>query len=256
VGIPDDERPRGDVEPVPTARPAGSTRAVDRALALLEHVVATPIGPTLVETARAAELPVSTAARLLNSLESRGLIRRAKDGRYWTGPRMFAVAAAAMRGLPVYELAEPHLNQLCAETGESSYLVMPVDEGRAVYIRQVQSRSSIRHASWLGRTIESTGTATGAALSGDVHEGFAVNRGSIEPDAATAAAPVYSASGEIEAAISVIAPSFRLSDQRLIEVGRLVAARAGALSTELGAPAPSADPLVPSSGKAYRTTGR
>jgi DNA-binding IclR family transcriptional regulator len=173
---------------------------------------------------------------------------------------MFAVAAAAMRGLPVYELAEPHLEQLCAETGESSYLVMPVDEGRAVYIRQVQSRSSIRHASWLGRTIELAGTATGAALGDDdLPEGFAVNRGAIEPDAATAAAPVYSATGAVEAAISVIAPSFRLSDQRLVEIGRLVAEHADALSRELGAPAAPAspaDPAIPLRGNAYRTMGR
>jgi DNA-binding IclR family transcriptional regulator len=241
------------------ARPPGSTRAVDRALALLEHVVTASAAPSLVEAARAVELPVSTAARLLASLESRGLIRRAPDGRYWPGSRMFHVAAAAMRGLPIYELAEPHLEELCAQTGESSYLVIPVDRRRAVYIRQVQSRSSIRHASWLGRTIDTTGTATGDALRGKTGElGYAVNRGAIEPDAATAAAPVYSAGGEIEAVMSVIAPSFRVSDQELTEIGAIVAGHARALSVELGASPEllGSGPSVPSRGKAYRRTER
>jgi DNA-binding IclR family transcriptional regulator len=242
------------------SRPPGSTRAVDRALALLEHVVSAPAAPSLVEAARAVDLPVSTAARLLASLETRGLIRRAADGRYWTGPQMFAVAAAAMRGLPIHELAEPHLEDLVAQTSESAYLLVPVSEGRAVYISQVQSRSSIRHASWLGRTIDLAGTASGAALSGtDLTDGYAVNRGAIEPDAATAAAPVYSATGGIQAAMSVIAPSFRVSDQRLMEIGRLVAEHATALSVELGVSPESlasATPPVPLHGKAYRRTGR
>lgn len=241
------------------SRPPGSTRAVDRALALLEHVITASTAPSLVEAARAVELPVSTAARLLSSLETRGLIRRAPDGRYWPGPRMFHVAAAAMRALPVYELAEPHLEELCAHTGESAYLLMPVDRRRAVYIRQVQSHSSIRHASWLGRTIDTAGTATGDALAGSTGDrGYAVNRGAIEPDAATAAAPVYSAGGEIEAAMSVIAPSFRVSDERLAEIGALVASHARTLSIELGA-APellAPEPPVPSRGKAYRRTER
>lgn len=236
------------------SRPQGSTRAVDRALALLEHVVSAPAAPSLVEAARAVELPVSTAARLLASLESRDLLRRGADGRYWAGARMFAVAAAAMRGLSVYELAEPHLEELSAQTGESTYLVVRVDEQHGVYIRQVQSRSSIRHASWLGRTIELAGTATGAAFDDrELVDGYAVNRGAIEPDAATAAAPVRSAGGEIEAVMSVIAPSFRLSDQRLMEIGRLVAAHAQALSLEIGAaPAAAAERPIPSHGNVYR----
>src|SRR5689334_20500201 len=119
------------VQPMSAARPAGSTRAVDRALALLEHVVTAPAAPTLAEAARAAELPVSTAARLLATLEGHRLIRRAADGRYWPEVRMFELAAATMRGLSVHELAEEHLEALRAETGESAYLLVPVGDDRA-----------------------------------------------------------------------------------------------------------------------------
>ncbi len=242
---------------------AGSTRAVDRAFGLLQHVVTAPSAPTLAQAARSAQLPLSTVARLLSTLERQGLVRRGADGRYWPGPRMFHVAAATMRGLPAFEFAGEHLEALSAATGESAYLLVPAGSDQAVYIRQVQSASSIRHSSWLGHTIPLAGSATGAALAGAVGaEGYALNRGAVEPDTATAAAPVRSGDGSVVAAISVIAPAFRVDDAGLEAIGRLVAAHAQALSLELGAPDADAGrdgaaaSRLPSDGIASRTAER
>jgi urocanate hydratase len=165
---------------------------------------------------------------------------------------MFHVGAAALRVLPIYDLAGDHLEALRVHTGESAYLLLPVGGDRAVYVRQAESDSSIRHASWLGRTIDLAGTATRRAFAGDVGEaGYVTNRGSsIEPDASTAAAPVRSAAGSIEAVISVIAPSFRVPDERLHAIARLVAEHARAMSRELGAP--DAEPTAPEAATAER----
>jgi urocanate hydratase len=217
--------------------PTDATRAVDRALSLLEHIVTSDTPPNLTEAARLAELPVSTAARLLKGLERRRLVRRSAGGRYWPGTRMFHLAASAMRSLPVHDLADEHLRALTAATGESSYLLIPVEPRFAVYVRQCESPSSVRYASWLGRTIPLSGTASGAAFRGELDEGgFASARDAIEPDTATAAAPVIDASGEIQAVISVIAPSFRVDDDQLRAIGELVAEHGRTLSAQLGAP--------------------
>jgi urocanate hydratase len=227
--------------PEPTAMsssgPADATRAVDRALSLLEYVVTSETAPSLTEAARLAALPVSTAARLLKGLERRRLVRRSADGRYWPGARMFHLAASAMRSLPVHDLADEHLRALTAATGESSYLLIGSEPGLAVYVRQCESPSSVRYASWLGRAIPLEGTATGAALRGETPAGgYTTARDAIEPDTATAAAPVIDGSGEIQSVISVIAPSFRVDDDRLRAIGGLVAEHARALSAQLGAP--------------------
>jgi len=217
------------------ARATEATRAVDRALLLLEEILTAEAAPSLTEAARLAGLPVSTAARLLKGLERRGLVRRGSAGRFWPGPRMFHLAASSMRALPVHELAQEHLLALTAATGESSYLLIPGGSGTAVYVRQSESRSSVRHTSWLGRAIALEGTATGAALRGELGPGgYASGRGAVEPDTATAAAPVRDASGAIQAAISVIAPSFRVDDRGLEAIGAHVAEHARALSAELG----------------------
>ena len=217
--------------------PADSARAVSRALSLLEHVVTSETPPSLAESSRFVGLPVSTTARLLKALERRALIRRDAVGRYWPGVRMFHLATSAMRALPLHDLAEDHLRALTGATAESSYLLIPSSPGMGLYVRQVESPSSIRHASWVGRAIPLAGTATGAALVGSVGaRGYAIGRHAVEPDTATAAAPVFAASGEIQAAISVIAPSFRVDDAQLEAIGALVAEHARALSAQIGAP--------------------
>jgi IclR family acetate operon transcriptional repressor len=219
-----------------TSTPPASTRTVDRALTLLEFVVTAEQPPTLAECGRAAGLALSTASRLLGTLTTQGFVRRAVDGRFWPGTRMLRSAAVCMRRLPVFDLSEEHLRALADETGETAYLLVAAEPGTAVYLRQVESAAAIRHASWLGRTIPLAGTATGAALAGDVGDvGYATNRGAVEPDSATAAAPVHEAAGGIGAVISVIAPAFRVDDDRLHEIGRMVASHARTLSAPLGA---------------------
>jgi urocanate hydratase len=219
-----------------TSSSQGSTRTVDRALGLLAHVSTAERPPTLAEAARAVGLPLSTTSRLLRTLENQRYIRRTADGRYWPGAQMIQIAAVAMRTFRIFDLAQEHLEALSAESGESSFLAVPEGTGRAVYVRQVESSSFIRAAAWLGRTIPMNGTATGAALRGRVGpEGYATNRGAIEPDSVTAAAPVYAAGAEIQAAISVIGPAYRIDDVRLHDIGLSVVEHARTLSTEVGA---------------------
>lgn len=228
---------------MPPTSPPASTRTVDRALTLLEFVVTAEHPPTLADCGRAAGLALSTTSRLLGTLTTQGFLRRSEDGRFWAGTRMLRSAAVCMRRLPVFDLSDDHLRQLAEETGETAYLLVPAEPGTAVYLRQVESAAAIRHASWLGQTIPLAGTATGAALAGEAGErGYATNRGAVEPDSATAAAPVYEAGGEIGAVVSVIAPAFRVDDERLHEIGRAVAAHARVLSAQLGA---RLDPAAP-----------
>jgi DNA-binding IclR family transcriptional regulator len=211
------------------------TRTVERALTLLAAVAED--GGTLSQLARAAELSPSTASRLLATLAGQELVRRDEYGRYGPGTRLRQLAAVALRSDPVYELAGPHLAELAHETGEAANLAVPADEHRVVYLRQAASSKLVQTASWAGRTIPRRGTALGAALRGAVGEGGYVARaGAVEPDVTSIAAPVYDADGKIAAALSVLAPNYRVSPARIDKCGRAVARHAGELSRSLGAP--------------------
>ncbi len=211
------------------------TRTAERALRVLSAVALATDRPTLGAVAAEAGLPLSTTSRLLRTLEREAFVGRAADGRYWPGSRLLQVGARAIGGLPVAVLAGPHLEALAAATGETAYLLVPGEPGQGVYVGQLQSESSIRHAEWLGRAIPLEGTAAGAALAGDLADGgYALNRGAVEPDTATAAAPVVDVLGRRVAVLSVIAPAYRVDEAELHRIGRLVAAAATELSSQLG----------------------
>jgi DNA-binding IclR family transcriptional regulator len=217
------------------AEAPGATRTVERALTLLEAVAET--GGSLSELARATDLSPSTASRLLATLAQHEYVSRDGSGRYHAGPRVRRLAAAALRGDDLYELAGPHLQALAAETGETANLAVAADSQRVVYLRQVASPRLVRTDSWAGRTIPRRGTALGAAMRGDVGaEGFVARTGTIEPDVASIAAPVYGPGGDIVAAISLLAPSYRTSAARVRPLGRALVSHAVELSRSLGAP--------------------
>jgi DNA-binding IclR family transcriptional regulator len=215
---------------------AGSTRTVDRAFDLLSAVTenARP-GASLSELARATELSPATASRLLATLLKRGLVRRDEQGLYRPGLGLMQMAAVVLRGEPLYELAGGHLVELAAASGETANLGVAVDDDRALYLRQVAGDQRVQTATWAGRTIPREGTAMGAALAGSVGAGgYAVSRGSLEPDITSIAAPVRDYHHEIIAALTILAPSYRTSDADVERYGKLLVEHAAALPPALG----------------------
>lgn len=220
-------------DPSPQAQ-AGSTRTVDRAFDLLAAVTDGG-GATLSELARGAGLAPATASRLLATLVRRGLLRRDERGTYRPGLGLMQMAAAVLRGEPLYELAGPHLTALARDSGETANLGIAVDDDRALYLRQVAGEQRVQTAAWTGRTIPRAGTAMGAALAGSVQrDGYAVSRDSLEPDITAIAAPVRDHHGEIVAALSILAPSYRTGDRDVERYGRLLVEHATALSIASG----------------------
>jgi DNA-binding IclR family transcriptional regulator len=211
------------------------TRTVERALTLLAAVAED--GGTLSQLARAAELSPSTASRLLGTLVNGALVRRDEHGCYHAGTRLRQLAAATLREDPLYELAGPHLEALAGETGETANLAIAADEDQVVYLRQVVGRRLVQSAGWAGRTVPRQGTAVGDALRGALdRSGYVARMGTVEPDVTSIAAPVYAADGQIAGALSVLAPTYRVSRPRVEECGRAVAIHAAELSRSLGAP--------------------
>jgi DNA-binding IclR family transcriptional regulator len=217
-----------------------SVRAVERALRLLECFSEGQPTLALTEYARMASLPVSTAYRLLATLENMGFVRRNPDGAYGCGARLLQIGLTALQNVTAYNVAEPHLLRLSEVTGESAYLGIPAEENQIIYVRQSLSPKAVRHSAWLGRGVPYKGTAIGAAMHGKVGErGFAATRHTIEPDVAAIAAPIHSRDGSIVAAINVVGPSYRISDSDIDRFGAAVVDAARAVARELGARAPA-----------------
>ena len=218
---------------------AATRTRVARAFAVLEAF--TPERPSLAlsEVARRAALPLTTTHRLLAELCAAGALEREPDGAYRVGLRLWEIASLAPRGVPLREAALPFLEDLYEVTHENAQL--GVREGHDVlYIERITGRRAVRvltrvggrfplHASGIGLVLlahapESVQhevregplqrftdyTITDPARLGRVlaqvrRDGVAVSERQVTEDAMSVAAPITDSSGEVIAALSVVA---------------------------------------------------
>ena len=210
-----------------------STRTVERALALLAAICERG-SANLADSARDCDLAPSTALRLLRTLETTGFVMRDEQGgTYRPGARLIQLGAQALSNESLVDLAEPSMEKLVAETGESVYLSVEGHGGTALYIAIVEGTHSVRHASWVGRTVPLDTSAAGLALRGRVPEsGYIVVERGVEADVTAIAAPVYSAT-RIVGAMSLVVPSYRLTEGQAAEFGRMLTSATGEVSALL-----------------------
>ncbi len=192
-------------------------RSVGRVLDLLEFVLASR-ACNLTTAASATGLTPTTALRHLRALEARGYVDRDDDGRFSPGPTMLRLGAALTDFGPVehlVSLAQPLLDSLATQTGESAYLAI-ADDSAATYVATAESPRTIRHVGWVGQYIALEGTAVGAALAAP---GSTIVRvGAVESDI-TAVSRAVPMPGRLGVAISVVGPNHRLDDLERTRVG-------------------------------------
>jgi IclR family acetate operon transcriptional repressor len=216
-----------------------STRTVERALALLS-AVCTDGSLTLSDAARVVDLSASTALRLLRTLEGSGFVSRDPGGNFRPGASVIQLGALALGQESLVSLCTPHMKRLVAKTGESCYLSIPGPGDTGIYIAIVEGTRSVRHTSWVGRSIPLEGSAAGQVLTGGQPDrGFAIVRSGVEDDITAVAAPIV-IGGRTVAALSIVVPSYRLGEAKAIKIGEELVRVADNILTE-----PSGDHELP-----------
>lgn len=213
------------------------TRTVERALALLATVCRED-APSLTECARSTELPPSTVLRLLRTLEKADFVARGADGLYRAGPQLVQLGARALGQRPVVEASLPSMARIVAQTGETTYLSVLGPGSTALYVAMIEGTHSIRHASWVGRTVPLDGSAAGAVLRGLLPaQGYVTLRSAVEADVTAIAAPVLRPGGVV-GAISIVGPDYRIDEATTARFGSLLTKEAAAVSAALGVGSP------------------
>lgn len=125
--------------------------SVVRALRIIEALAVSPAG--LSETARRVDLPKSSVARLLSTLEQVEAVERDPDGRlYRLGPKVQRLSAAAGGPAQLAAFARPYLNDLTSLTGEAAGVSIP--DGYTVhYVDQTESSHPVQVRDWSGELI-------------------------------------------------------------------------------------------------------
>ena len=138
-----DERPGVHGRPTDVERPP-KTDMVGKALSLLVMLGDAPGATTAADLSRRAELPFSTAYRLLQSLQRAGFVDFDPVGKkYSLGLRVFQLGLYVANSLGFAGTATPVLSRLTEKTQEASILAVQ-DDDRFRTVAKVEGPSTLR----------------------------------------------------------------------------------------------------------------
>ena len=228
------------------------TRAVDRATALLTHIITTTTPPHLQTLAREFDIPKSTASRIISALERQGFVKRDRNGAFLPGEVLTQFAREQNQDSVLVSRMRPILEGLAQQTGETANLAI-TGNGYLKIIDQVDSLFMLGTTNWIGKDVPYHCSALGKVLlaygaipiqSGSLQKltsksittrsrllveletvrkvGYAIIVDELEEGLAAVSAPVRESDGRVIAAISISGPTTRLSNKELNRIGQLI----------------------------------
>ena len=194
---------------------------------------------TLSEIALRSDLPLSTAHRLVNEWVEWGGIVRTEQGRYRVGMRLWKLGMRAPTARRLRTVARPFLEDLYEVTRENVHLAVPDGLG-ALYLERFSSRGAVPVISEVGSRLPLHATGVGLVLlafaprgmleqvieagprqylpntmttdrelrtrlAGIRATGMAISVNEMTLDSFSAAAPIRDHTGEVVAAVSIVA---------------------------------------------------
>lgn len=248
--------------------PTGASKALEKALSLLELVSMRGQPIALAEVARVSRMPKATVHRLLGVLCSHGLLRLDRDGRYCPGPELLVMGTAYLANVDIRHESRDLLAQLVDKTGETAHLGV-LQPPSVVYVEKVESPQAVRMYSRVGSISPMHSTGLGKAMLAHAapavidealahpleartertitdpeqlrdeletirRRGFAIDDVENEIGIRCVGAPVFDHHGDLAGGISVAAPDTRLTRALADDIAPLVVDVAVELSRRLG----------------------
>ncbi len=246
------------------------TRAVERALDILYCFSPSEPTLTLTQIAERVGMSKSTVYRLLATLEQKRFVQRLEwNGSYRLGLALAELGLSVLNHNDLFRQASPYLERLAAECRENVDLAV-LDGADVIYIQIIESPQRVKIAAAPGQRLPAFATATGKAFMAFLPEdelrpilkaarnkftdktqvglaalrhdlgvsrarGFAISEQEYEVGINAVAAPILDAHRYPLAVIAIAGPSYRLSADRLEQLGGVVCATAEAIARDIGA---------------------
>ncbi|MCX7026530.1 MAG: IclR family transcriptional regulator [Spirochaetes bacterium] len=139
-------------------------QSLERAFNILDILARESVGLGLSEIAEAADLPRSTAFRLLAVLQKREYVRKSgKDARYRLGPGLVELSSMYLNNLELKTESAPAMKELAAAFGTIVFLACR-QGSKMVYIDRYDQFASLRTYAIIGQQKPLFSTALGKAL--------------------------------------------------------------------------------------------
>lgn len=224
------------------------SRAVGRALNVLECFPDAFSSYSLKEISQRTDMPESSLFRLLVTLESRGYLQQNTDGSYRLAPRVLH-GQLRQRANVIRDLVHPHLVELARQFNETTSLSFLFEDHIAV-LDSIESFHDIRAINKVGRILPPYASSMGKAITafqerpvidrlvevyglfrrtektitdhGSIftefeqvrQTGYAFDRGEATEGGICIGAPIYSRGSRVEAAVSISVPLIRMDEAR------------------------------------------
>ena len=243
-------------------------RAVDRALDVLLCFSANNPVLSMTQISEIVGMNKSTVHRLLATLEAKRFVQRDPlTGLYQPGNRLLQMAFLTTQKNNLNEVVEPYMHKLNEKYRETITLSI-LDDADVVYSSVVESQQTVKLAARPGQRLPAFCTASGKALMAYSDEvtiqkifdrgfpeytsftirssetlihifrlvrerGFAYSEQEYEEGINAVAAPILNRNKHPLAAIAVAGPAYRLTVDRMLEIGPDVAETAREITRDL-----------------------
>ena len=247
-----------------------SVRSVERALDILLCFTREEPSRSLTQIAESVHMSKTTVHRLLTTLENKRFITRDKaSSLYRLGLRFIEMASLVLQDVELHRWAHPYLQRLSLEYGETVDLSI-LDGSHVIYLEVIESPHRVKLAAAPGQRLPAFLTASGKALLAylptdqvkkivtqnmteyadsfalsiqdmladlklTAERGYAIAEQEYEKDINAVAAPIFGLEKQPVASIAIVGPSFRLTRDRLPELGESIRKMTQAISSEVGA---------------------
>jgi DNA-binding IclR family transcriptional regulator len=245
-----------------------SIRAVERALDVLLCFSRQTPELSMTQIAEQIGIHKSTVHRLLATLEGKRFVQRdPATGTYRLGVRLLQMAYLTLEHNDLRRLAAPFLFNLREQNRETIHLAV-LDDGDVVYLDVIESPQRVKLAAAIGQRLPAFATASGKSVlaflpdetvqhilehgmpqytQNTLHspkeffrnlrlireQGFALDEQEYEEGINAVAAPILDLDGQPIAAVAVAGPAYRLTRERMMEIGPMVVAATRAIAQEM-----------------------
>lgn len=246
-----------------------SVRAVERTIDILQAFTAERQELSLSEIALAADLPKTTAYRILSTLEQRNLVvLDARQGKYRLGYEFIRMGSVAQAGNSLPRVARAEMEWVTKQTGQTCNLYIRDGMERRC-IAQVEGTEYVRRFSFLGakyplycgagklllayaepafremyfHTVKLERYTENTVMDRDTLEreldeiraaGYSATRGERDALTAMVSVPLFDYTGKAVATITVSGPVYLFTEENIQQYRACLTQAAGKISSRLG----------------------
>ncbi|MBI2088410.1 MAG: IclR family transcriptional regulator [Deltaproteobacteria bacterium] len=226
-------------------------KSLEKALRILLSFESHRKSQTLLDISKHTSIPLTSLYRFLGTLEKHGFVKADAGGKsYQLGPALFRLGMLSYDSVDLREVAKAEMERVAGITGESIFLTVR-DGSNSVCIESAEGKHRVRLTQRIGavlplhagaaarvllaympeperqnmlKTLELRALGPGTITRRTVLEkkiraiprrGFDVSREEVDAGSCGVALPVFSAKGEVVAALASGGPIYRFTDKKI-----------------------------------------